>query len=182
MGRVCAVGWRGRAVVRAACVQSGVVSVCASVNKTRPVCSAPFGRIQGSCCLSVRVAVLIQLDHFTQQGGWSHLLAAAEHGGMGCVEKERERWWAQYLACFETGMHVFLICTCVLRVCGAGVAAAFCITATKMKAKVESFTVQDCVSGACIIDFSCVKIMYTWNVFQIYFLWISCFLLILHLS
>ena len=106
------------------------------------------------------MAELIQLDHFTLQGGCSHLLAAAEHGEMGCGERERERWWAHYLACFETGTLAFLIRTCVLRVCGAGVAAAFCITATKMKAKVESFTVQDCVSGACIIDFSCVKIMY----------------------
>ena len=105
---------------------------------------------------------MAELDHFTQQGGCSHLLAAAEHGGMGCVERarEKERWWAQYLACFETGTLVFLIRTCVLHVCGAGVAAAFCITATKMKAKVESFTVQDCVSGACIIDFSCMEIMY----------------------
>ena len=37
------------AVVRVACVQSGVVSVCASVNKTLHVRSAPFGQIQGSC-------------------------------------------------------------------------------------------------------------------------------------
>ena len=37
------------AVVSATCVQSGGVSVCASVNKTRHVCSAPFGHILGSC-------------------------------------------------------------------------------------------------------------------------------------